>query len=174
VFKENNDYQRQYQCLNIISKLLANISKSPEEAKYQSIKKSNAAIKASILDLPGGENLLISYGFQSMPETYTYVPSGNIKDRLESIEKARDDAEFQTLSKEEKEKKMLLKKTQEAYKAQLAKQEAERKRIAEKMEYDRKEKETDKPHDSIAQQPKFKPMSQENIKKFVPPCPPKG
>eukprot|EP00927_Polykrikos_kofoidii_P065744 TRINITY_DN6145_c0_g1_i1.p1 TRINITY_DN6145_c0_g1~~TRINITY_DN6145_c0_g1_i1.p1 ORF type:complete len:207 (-),score=47.36 TRINITY_DN6145_c0_g1_i1:71-607(-) len=58
-------------CYGVLNKLLENVVKNPDEPKFRSIRKANAAIKAKVLDCPGGAELLLAAGFLDELESYT-------------------------------------------------------------------------------------------------------
>jgi hypothetical protein len=50
-------------CGNTLEKMLDNIVKNPDEAKFRKIKTSNARFAASVLTVPGSKDFLQAIGF---------------------------------------------------------------------------------------------------------------
>nr|ABX80203.1 unknown [Prorocentrum minimum] len=87
-------------CYGALLKLLGNVVRNPGEAKFRSIKRGNAAIKAKVLDCPGGVGLLLAAGFVEEPEVYVLPESAPLDlvqtalDQLQSHATAKSDANF--------------------------------------------------------------------------------
>ena len=60
----NNDEEPAYEGLSLLLKIVENKVKSPEEAKFNSFKRTNPKVAAKILSLQGGINdLIVALGF---------------------------------------------------------------------------------------------------------------
>jgi len=57
-------------CVQTLRRLLENVVADPGNPKFRTIKRDNKAIRAKILDVPGGEDLLVGLGFQAREETF--------------------------------------------------------------------------------------------------------
>eukprot|EP00930_Biecheleria_cincta_P077622 TRINITY_DN64927_c0_g1_i1.p1 TRINITY_DN64927_c0_g1~~TRINITY_DN64927_c0_g1_i1.p1 ORF type:complete len:176 (-),score=45.25 TRINITY_DN64927_c0_g1_i1:300-794(-) len=65
-------------CYNVLVKLLENVIKNPSEVKFRSVRRENAAIKAKVLDCPGGAAVLVAAGFAEDADTYTLSPGASV------------------------------------------------------------------------------------------------
>ncbi|CAE7288299.1 PNGase [Symbiodinium pilosum] len=71
-------------CLTTLRKLLSNVAADPRNPKFRSVKRDNKAIQQKILDVPGGEELMIAVGFESSGETLMLPETVSTK-RIEAI-----------------------------------------------------------------------------------------
>jgi|EP00505_MAST-04D_sp_SCG-Rhode-Island_P000575 hypothetical protein len=64
-------------CLNTLVKISENIISNPTEAKYRSIKKSNALLLQRVGTVPGGMTAMLALGFTDAPDgnSFVLVPS---------------------------------------------------------------------------------------------------
>jgi len=175
-FKSKNENNKQFQCLNVISKLLTNIHKNPTEPKYRAVQRGNPTIKSKILDNPGGEALLISCGFAFDDTSFIFYDEETLSNTLHTIDAEKETSELSILTHEAKEKKLLIQSEQRKFKEQKEKAQHEKKLISMKMKLDRQEKaHQPKTGDLFAEDIRFKPnpvaMSMENMMKLMPPIP---
>merc|ERR1712023_514313 len=79
-------WEKQEACYGVLIKLLGNPAENPQEEKFRSVKKSNAAIKAKVLDIPGGSAVLLAAGFQEQEDKYDLVGDAS----METVQKTLD------------------------------------------------------------------------------------
>mmetsp|Transcript_69561 Transcript_69561/g.148793 ORF Transcript_69561/g.148793 Transcript_69561/m.148793 type:complete len:149 (-) Transcript_69561:60-506(-) len=108
-------------CYGVLLKLLDNVVKSPDEPKFRSIRRGNAAIKAKVLDCPGGAALLMAAGFLEEPETYVLpaeAPVEVLEGALDSL-RAHAEARRQDNFRVERDAKIAQAKAEEAKLAEM-------------------------------------------------------
>ncbi|CAE8727364.1 unnamed protein product, partial [Polarella glacialis] len=76
-------------CYGVLLKLLENIAHSQEEPKFRSLRKSNAAIKAKVLDVPGGSAFLLAAGFEEDEEAFKLPLDASVENCKASLESLR-------------------------------------------------------------------------------------
>lgn len=61
--RKSNDRAAARAAAKILRKLLSNVAKFPDDAKYRKVKRDNKVLKAKLWPVPGAESLLIASGF---------------------------------------------------------------------------------------------------------------
>lgn len=165
---ENNAEQAAFDGLTLLNKLVENKVKSPEEAKFNSFKKTNPKVVDKILSLQGGINDLIqALGFTSTADD-RYEFTGDLrvlKKGNKAIEQAIEPMKVARMTPEERAKHELMAAQKRQYQAQRQAEKArmdEQKRL---QQADRQEKATEEVKASKANQLKFGA----NLVQFKPP-----
>mmetsp|Transcript_39055 Transcript_39055/g.107603 ORF Transcript_39055/g.107603 Transcript_39055/m.107603 type:complete len:171 (-) Transcript_39055:84-596(-) len=79
-------------CYSVLLKLLQNLVQNPEEPKFRTVKRGNAAIKAKVLDCPGGADVLLRAGFVEGPETYVLPPDASVEALRSVLERLQNES----------------------------------------------------------------------------------
>lgn len=100
-----------------------NILKDHNDQKYRSFKKTNAKIQSTLLSLAGGiDDLITMSGFIPSDDGEKYVFEGmdfkNLRKASKIVDAAIEPTKLKKMSKEERDKYLLLKQRNIEYKAQ--------------------------------------------------------
>ena len=108
----SNAEEATFEGLTLLAKLVENKVKSPEEAKYNQFKRSNAKVASKILSLQGGINELIqAMGFTANAEDF-YVFTGDLgtlKKGLKALNEGLEPMRVARMTPEERTKHNLIK-----------------------------------------------------------------
>ena len=88
VHLDDNGPETKATALTTISKILTNIVAKPREGKFRRLRLANAAIKAKVVDVPGGIELLAATGFVESEQagddgSVMVLPDATPLDRIE-------------------------------------------------------------------------------------------
>ena len=156
----SNGEEESYAGLSLLERLVNNIIKDPAEQKFRSFKRTNAKIASTILSLQGGiEELIQAMGFTLSSDGEKYEFNGSdlraLKRGSHAIEEAIEPTKVKKMSKEERDKYMLLKQQKAEYMAMKAKQDAIKQEQQRLQKADRAEKATEEVKASKANELKF-------------------
>lgn len=114
----NNEEEPAYEGLSLLQKLLENKVKSPEEAKFNSFKRTNPKVASKILSLQGGINdLIVALGFSATNDD-RYEFTGDIrllKKGTKVIDAAIEPMKVARMTPEDRRKHELLKQQKAQY-----------------------------------------------------------
>ena len=171
-----NEDKKTLDGLELLLRLIGNITSKPTETKYRTIKSTIAKIQNTIFTLEGGiSDLILAFGFvQTDAEHYVFV--GDYFKVLEKgqrlTEKALEPIKVKFMTPEERTKWETLQEQKRIYQEEQAKKKAILDEQKKRSEYDQKERATMEVKTSKVN-PNLKPMNnQKGV--FVPPEPRKG
>lgn len=90
---EAQPWDTQETCYGVLMKLLENVAKNPDDVKFRSVKRANAAIKAKVLDIPGGAAVLLAAGFQEEAEAFVFAQDASMDLLQTTLASLREHAE---------------------------------------------------------------------------------
>ena len=114
----SNEEEPTFQGLSLLQKLVENKLKSPEEAKFNSFKRTNAKVVEKILSLQGGINdLIVALGF-TVTSDDRYEFTGDLKQLkkgAKAIDAQIEPMKVARMTPEERTKHQILKQQREEY-----------------------------------------------------------
>jgi len=138
-------WEKKEPAITLMLKLLQNVVSNPDNPKYRRLKRTNATLQAKIFSVPGCAELLMAAGFEPEGEEELVLPTGEdvqwVVDELTLFgnqelmdqKRAERDARIAKIKAEEAKGKELTGKVHSS--------DEERKKLLEKIEYDRQERE---------------------------------